>query len=123
MSYLLFWGFFYSFCILETFLLSNVGKSQGHFLLASGPWWSDRRTAGFHPGCPGLVPGQGAKMCLQDSSLLSLGDPLVQSLLFRSPPDRWLQAPDIHSLYHESGISFPASLAEKVPSLPDPLHL
>lgn len=115
--------FFYSFCILETFLLSNMGKSQGHFLLASGPWWSDRGTPGFHPGCSGLVPGQGAKMCLQDGSLLSLRDPLVRSLLCRSPPDCWLQAPDVHALYHESGISFPASLAENVPSLPDPLHL
>lgn len=37
-------------------------------------------------------------------------------------PNRWLQAPDVHSLHHASGISFPTSLAE-VPSLPDPLCL
>ena len=84
MSYLLF-CFAYSLCILETFLLSNVGKSQGHFASSLWPWRSDRGTPGLHPGCPGSVPGQGAKICLQDSSLLSLGDPLVQSLLRRSP--------------------------------------
>ena len=117
-------GFFFTaFASLKHSCFQTWARARATLLLASGPWWSDRRTAGFHPGCPGLVPGQGAKMCLQDGSLLSLGDPLVQSLLCRSPPDRWLQAPDIHSLYHESGISFPASLAEKVPSLPDPLHL
>ena len=77
--------FFTAFASLKHSCFQTWARARATLLLASGPWWSDRRTAGFHPGCPGLVPGQGAKMCLQDGSLLSLGDPLVQSLLFRSP--------------------------------------
>ena len=63
---------FYSFCLLETFLLSNRGKSQGTLLLALVPGGLVARALGFHLGVLGLIPGKGAKISLQDHLLLSL---------------------------------------------------
>lgn len=45
---------------MDTFLLA-------YSLLWSGGWISD-----FHTGYPGSIPGQAAKISLQDHSLLSL---------------------------------------------------
>ena len=56
---------FYSFCLLETFLLSNRGKSQGTLLLALAPGSLVARSLGFHLGVLGLIPGQEAKISLQ----------------------------------------------------------
>ena len=63
---------FYHFCLLETFLLSNRGKSQGLFFQPLAHGGLVARIPGFHPGYPGSVPGQGAKIFLQDCSLLCL---------------------------------------------------
>ena len=50
---------FYSFCLLETVLLTNRGKSLGHFcFLPLVPGGLVARTLGFHPGSPGLIPGR-----------------------------------------------------------------
>ena len=63
----------FSFSLLETLLLTNRGKSLGHFCFSPlVPGSLVARTLGFHPGYPGLIPGQGTKISLQDSSLLSL---------------------------------------------------
>ena len=63
----------YSFCLLETFLLSKSRKGQGHFAFkVSSPWQS--RTLGFHPG---YIPGQGTKI---SSELLTVLPP--RSTLF-----------------------------------------
>jgi len=55
-------------------LLSNRGKSQGTLLLALVPGDLVARALGFHLGVLGLIPGQGAKISLQDHLLLSLQD-------------------------------------------------
>ena len=65
---------FYSFCLLETFLLSNRGKSQGTLLLALAPGSLVARSLGFHLGVLGLIPGQEAKISLQYCLLFSLQD-------------------------------------------------
>ena len=65
---------FYSFCLLETFLLSNRGKIQGTLLLALASCGLVASAPGFHLGVLGLIPGQGAKISLQDHLLPSLQD-------------------------------------------------
>ena len=53
------WTCFYSFCLLETVLLTNRGKSPGHFCFSPlVPGGLVARTLGFHPGSPGLIPGR-----------------------------------------------------------------
>lgn len=68
--------------LLKIASASNEKKS-GHFQLASGHWWSQ----GWEPWCsyrlPSSIPEQGAKISLQDRSLLSLQDhdPMIFSFV------------------------------------------
>ena len=52
--------FFYSFCLLKTFLLSNRAKARETLLLALAGGVD--RIPGFHPGS---ILGQGTKISLQ----------------------------------------------------------
>ena len=65
------WTCFYSFCLLETVLLTNRGKSPGHFCFSPlVPGGLVARTLSFHPGSPGLIPGQGTRISPSEISII-----------------------------------------------------
>ena len=65
------WTCFYSFCLLETVLLTNRGKSPGHFCFSPlVPGGLVARTFGFYPGSPGLIPGQGIRISPSEISII-----------------------------------------------------
>ena len=61
---------YYSFCLLEIFLLSVGVRARATLLPASSLWCLVMRSPDFHPGYSGPIPGQGTKISLQDCSLL-----------------------------------------------------
>ena len=61
----------FSFSLLETLLLTNRGKSLGHFCFSPlVPGSLVARTFGFYPGSPGLIPGQGIRISPSEISII-----------------------------------------------------
>ena len=72
MSLINFVTIFTAFASMKHSWFPTGERARATLLLASSPWLA--RIPGFHPGDPGSIPGQGAKISLQDRSPLSLWD-------------------------------------------------
>ena len=64
MSLINFVTIFTAFASMKHSCFPTGERARATLLLASSPWLA--RIPGFHPGDPGSIPGQGAKISLQD---------------------------------------------------------